>query len=138
MNVAGSSTDQLFSQLEQFRQAWPKKGWSWDYRLNCVASSFHVDLTSECELALHGSFADRFDSKTIARAPDGIVELSESTGGIRADQIIYLMRSTGRLAPYAMWWPWGDEMTVSLRVGLSGYVGEADYQRMQVEFNAIS
>jgi hypothetical protein len=138
MEVAASSTDQLFAKLEGFRRAWPKKGWSWDYRLNCVASSFHVDLTRECEDALRGSFPDAFDSRTLSKAPDAIVDLTESTGGLRADQRIYVMPSTGRLVPYAMWWPWGDEITISLRVGLSGYVGESDYQRMQLEFAAIS
>lgn len=133
-----SSTDQLFKQLERFRGDWPKKGWSWDYRLNCVASSFHVDLTREAEVAIENSFRDRFDSRSISRAPEPVVEIAESTGGVRSDQRFYVMASTGRLIPYAMWWPWGDEITISLRVGLAGYVGESDYQRMQTEFNAIS
>ena len=138
MEVAASSTDQLFAELSRFRAAWPKKGWSWDYRLNCVASSFHVDLTSECEMALMGSFADVYDHRSIDRASDNIVDMAEAAGGIRADQRVYVMRSTGRLMPYAMWWPWGDEITISLRVGLSGYVGEPDFQRLQMEFNALS
>jgi len=138
MEVPASSTDQLFAELARFRAAWPKKGWSWDYRLNCVASSFHADLTRECEVALAGSFADVFDQRTIERASDNIIELADAAGGIRSDQRIYVMRSTGRLMPYAMWWPWGDEITLSLRVGLSGYVGDADFQRMQLEFAALS
>jgi len=138
MEVAASSTDQLFAELARFRVAWPKKGWSWDYRLNCVASSFHVDLTSEAENAVLGSFADVFDQRTIDRASDNIIELAETSGGIRSDQKIYVMRSTGRLMPFAMWWPWGDEITISLRVGLSGYVGDPDFQRLQQEFNALS
>jgi hypothetical protein len=138
MEVPASSTDQLFAELARFRAAWPKKGWSWDYRLNCVASSFHVDLTRESEVALAGSFADVFDQRTIERASDNIIELADAAGGIRSDQRIYVMRSTGRLMPYAMWWPWGDEITISLRVGLSGYVGDADFQRMQTEFAALS
>ncbi len=138
MEAAGSSTDQMFALLERFRQAWPKKGWSWDYRLNCAASSFHVDLTDDCEKALLTTFSDLFDQRTLDRAPEAIQDLAESTGGIRSDQRVYVIRSTGRLIPYAMWWPWGDEITISLRVGLAGYVGESDYQRMQIEFNAIS
>lgn len=137
MEVAASSTEQLFAQLGRFRQAWPKKGWSWDYRLNCAASSFHVDLTGECEAALLANFADVFDARTIERAPDSVADVAESSGGIRSDQRIFVMRSTGRLVPYAMWWPWGDEMTVSLRVGLTGYTGESDFQRMQMDFNAL-
>ena len=55
-----------------------------------------------------------------------------------ADQRVYTMKTNGRLVPYALWWPWGDEITVSLRVGLAGYVSEQDLQRLQMNFNAIS
>lgn len=135
---SGSATDQLFARFEQLRRAWPKKGWSWDYRFNCVASSFHVDLTRDCENALATIFPDAFDHRTITQAPEHIQELSESIGGVRSDQRVYSMKTSGRLVPYALWWPWGDEITISLRVGLTGYVGDSDHQRMQVEFNAIS
>lgn len=128
----------MFAQLERLRQAWPKKGWSWDYRFNCVASSFHVDLTRDCEKALLSVLPEIFDQRSMERAPEHIVEMVEAVGGVRPDQRIYTLRSGGRLTPYAMWWPWGDEITISLRVGLAGYVGEADNQRMQIDFNAIS
>ncbi len=138
MEPAGSATDNMFAQLERLRQVWPKKGWSWDYRFSCVASSFHVDLTRDCEKALLSIFPDVFDHRSMDRAPEHITEMTESVGGVRSDQRIYTMRGSGRLIPYAMWWPWGDEITISLRVGLAGYVGEADNQRMQIDFNAIS
>jgi hypothetical protein len=138
MDSSGSATDQMFARLEQLRRLWPKKGWSWDYRFNCVASSFHVDLTQECEDALAQIFPDVFDQRTIGKAPEYLQDLSEEIGGVRSDQRVYTMPSTARLIPYAMWWPWGDEITISLRVGLAGYVGESDQQRMQVEFQAIS
>ncbi len=133
-----SSTDEMFGLLEKLRAVWPKKGWSWDYRFNCVASSFHVDLTEECEQALATVFSEMYDHRSIDRSPEHIAELAESVGGVRSDQRIYTLRSSARLVPYAMWWPWGDEITISLRVGLAGYVGDSDNQRMQVEFQAIS
>lgn len=138
MDSGGSATDQMFARLEQLRRAWPKKGWSWDYRFNCVASSFHVDLTRDCERALLSVFTDEYTQRNITKAPEHIQELGEEIGGIRADQRIFTMSSNARLVPYAMWWPWGDEITISLRVGLAGYVGESDHQRMQIEFQAIS
>lgn len=128
----------MFARLERLRQLWPKKGWSWDYRFNCVASSFHVDLTRDCEMAILEIFPDAYDQRNIAKSPDYIQDLSEEIGGVRADQRVFTMPSTARLIPYALWWPWGDEITISLRVGLTGYVGESDHQRMQMEFQAIS
>jgi hypothetical protein len=138
MDPGGSATDQVFARLEQLRKVWPKKGWSWDYRFNCVASSFHVDLTRECERAILSVLPEEYSQRTISKAPEHIQDLGEEVGGVRSDQRIFTMTSTARLVPYAMWWPWGDEITISLRVGLAGYVGESDHQRMQVEFQAIS
>jgi hypothetical protein len=38
---------------------------------------------------------------------------------------------------YGLWWPWGDELTVSLRIGLGGYVGEPDLARLKETFGAL-
>jgi len=138
MEAGGSSTDKMFRQLERFRQVWVKQGWSWDYRVNCVASSFHVDMTKEAEAALSQTFGEIYDHRTLSRAPDYIQEVAEAVGGIRADQKIYTARTGGRLSPFALWWPWGDETTISLRIGLAGYSSDHDFQRLQTEFNAIS
>lgn len=138
MEPGGSATDLLFLSLEQFRRVWPKQGWSWDYRFSTIASSFHVDLTSEAERALATTFTELFDHRSIGNAPDHLQDIADSVGGVRADQRVYTMKTQGRLVPYALWWPWGDEITISLRIGLTGYVSEADLQRLQTNFNAIS
>lgn len=138
MDPGASSTDKLFKSLERFRQTWVKQGWSWDYRLECVASSFHVDLTPEAERSVSETFLEMYDYRTMSRAPDYIQEIAEAVGGVRADQRIYTTRTGARLNPYAMWWPWGDEITISLRVGLAGYTSDQDFTRLQLEFNAIS
>ena len=43
----------------------------------------------------------------------------------------------GRLAAFGLWWPWGDEITISLRIGLGGYVGELDLVRLRETFDAL-
>lgn len=128
----------MFRALETFRKAWVKQGWSWDYRISCVASSFHVDLTQEAEEAINSVFNEVYDHRTLSRSPEAIQEVAETVGGIRADQRLYTLRTGGRLSPFALWWPWGDEITISLRVGLAGYSSDQDYQRLQREFNALS
>lgn len=137
MEPGGSATDQMFLNLDQFRRVWPKQGWSWDYRFSTIASSFHVDSTGDAEKALGPFFTDLYDHRTLGSAPDHIQDVAESVGGVRADQRVYAMRTNGRLVPYALWWPWGDEITISLRIGLTGYVSEQDLQRLQTNFNAI-
>lgn len=138
MQPSGSATDQLFARLEQLKERWPKKGWSWDYRVNCVASSFHVDLTQDSHQALVAILPEVYDYKTLAKASQHVRQAAEAVGGIRSDQLIYTLSTQGRLIPYALWWPWGDEITISVRVGLAGYAGESDYQRLQVQFNALA
>lgn len=137
MQIGGSATDQMFQSLDQFRKAWPKQGWSWDYRFNMIASSFHVDLISDAERALLIAFPESYDTKSFARAPEHIRELGESVGGVRADQRMFAGPAVGRLVPIGLWWPWGDEITISLRIGLAGYVGEHDLRRLQMNFNAL-
>ena len=137
MEPGGSATDQMFLNLEHFRKVWPKQGWSWDYRFSTIASSFHADQTSEAEQALAVAFTDFYDHRTLGNAPEHIQEVAEAVGGVRSDQRVYIMKTSGRLAPYALWWPWGDEITVSLRVGLAGYVSDQDLQRLQTQFAAI-
>lgn len=137
MPGGGSATDQMFQTLDRFRLVWPKQGWSWDYRFNMTASSFHVDLIPEAEKALRVAFPEAYDYRTLSRAPEHVREMAESVGGIRADQRLYAGAVAGRLVPVALWWPWGDEITISLRVGLTGYVGEHDLQRLQMTFHAL-
>ena len=88
------------------------------YRVSCVASSFHVDLTQECHEALVRTLPDVYDYKTITKASPAVRQIAEQVGGVRSDQLIYTAPSEGRLVAYALWWPWGDAETVSLRVGL--------------------
>ena len=93
MPGSGSATDQLFGRLDQFKERWPKKGWSWDYRVSCVASSFHVDMTQECHEALVRTLPDVYDYKTINKASPAVRQIAEQVGGVRSDQLIYSRRA---------------------------------------------
>ena len=137
MEPAGSTTDQMFLSLERFRKVWPKQGWSWDNRFTAIASSFHVDLTAEAEQALATTFSDMYDHRSLGHAPEQVQDMTDQVGGVRADQRVYALKTNGRLIPYALWWPWGDEITISLRIGLCGYVGDQDLERLKQQFNAV-
>ena len=133
-----SSTDELFGRLLQLKSHWPKGGWSWDYRFSTVTSSFHVDLIPEAEKAVTAFMPDEWNYRSIANAPSVIREVVDGAGGVRTDQRVFAMPQSGRLLAYGLWWPWGDEITISLRVGLGGYVSETDHTRLQELFNALS
>jgi len=41
-------------------------------------------------------------------------------GGLRQDQILVATEPSESLMSYGLWWPWGDDVTISFRIGLSG------------------
>jgi len=137
MSTTPSTTELLFQSLGRFRKAWPKGGWSWDGRLNCVASSFVIELTDDAQLALRDVFVGQWSTKNIAVAPQAVRDIADTTGGIRSDQILYSSEPGGRLISYGLWWPWGDDVTLSMRVGLGGYVSDADLARFRQLFGAL-
>jgi hypothetical protein len=115
---SGSAFEPLFAQLADFRAKWPKRGWSWDTRFNCVASAFSVDLVEEANTALAVAFPHRWSHRTIASAPPLVQQIAERTGGVRADQWIFATNPNAGALLYALWWPWGDDTTITLRIGL--------------------
>ena len=137
MQARPGSSAALFEKLGQFRKNWIKGGWSWDSRFSCVASSFNVDFEVEARAVVLAYLPHEWSSKTISGAPQATRDVAEATGGVRTDQRLYTMDQTGRLLAFGLWWPWGDEITVSLRLGLGGYVGELDYVRLRETFEAL-
>jgi hypothetical protein len=132
-----SSTDQLFEALKRLRTKWPKGGWSWDNRLSCVASSFGIELVTEAHTALADCLPHEWTMKSIGASPPAVREIADATGGIRPDQRLFSSDPGGRIIGYGLWWPWGDDITISLRVGLAGYVAEADTYRFRDLFDAL-
>jgi hypothetical protein len=137
MEVRPGSSAALFEKLGQFRKNWIKGGWSWDSRYSCVASSFNVEMDGEARAVILAYLPYEWTSKTIGSAPTQARELADGTGGVRPDQRLYTMDQLGRLVGYGLWWPWGDEITISLRIALGGYVGDADIARLRETFNAL-
>jgi len=116
----GSPAHSLFQSLSAFRQQWPGGGFSWDSRLFCVASSFSVDLENEARSAVTKVFRFQWNSRSIRTAPEPVQEIAEVVGGLRSDQILVGTEPNETLMAYGLWWPWGDDVTISFRIGLSG------------------
>jgi hypothetical protein len=129
-----STPDVLFERLRQFRTSWPKAGWSWDNRLSCAASSFGVELVRDAHAVVSQALPNEWTMKNLAGAPATVRDIAQTTGGIRPDQFLLASEAHGRLVAYALWWPWGDDVTISLRVGLAGYASEADWARFREIF----
>lgn len=126
----------LFDSLVRLRAAWPGGGWSWDTRLSCVSSSFSVELADEARAAAKRALPYEWTSKNIGKSPAIIHELADSSGGVRAEQLVLATDPDEELIAYGLWWPWGDDVTISLRVGLAGRVTEDDEDSFRDLFGA--
>jgi len=137
MELRPGSSAALFETLGQLRRNWIKGGWSWDNRFNCLASSFNVEQDAEARVVVLRYLPHEYNAKTVPTAPTQLREIAETTGGVRVDQRLYSTDLGGRLIAFGLWWPWGDETTISLRIGLGGYVAEADLVRLREVFDAL-
>lgn len=135
--MQGSDTSVIFDALGRFRANWPKSGWSWDTRFNCISSSFSVELASEARRIVMATFPFEFARGNLASAPRVIQDAVTRTGGLRTDQRAYSTHEAMYVNPFGLWWPWGDDTTISFRVGLAGLIGEPDFIRLRDTFNAL-
>jgi hypothetical protein len=131
----GDAWSLLFGSLKDLRLAWPSRGWSWDTRLSCVTSSFNVEFEAKARAALGSTLATEWTPATIQRALPPLRDIAERSGGLRAGQFIYTSANVGPNFAYGLWWPWGDGMTTSLRIGLGGSgLREDAFQRLRDVF----
>lgn len=111
-------------------------GWSWDTRLSCVCSSFGADFDKAAFAAIARVFPDKFDARTIHKAPPLIQTTVQQTGNLRVDQFVFGTRTVGDTLAFGLWWPWGDDVTISFRIGLAGHFAHYELANLRSEFNA--
>ena len=136
MQCRGDTSEALWTNLRELRSSWLGGGWSWDGRLSCVACSFAVEIVEEARAAALRALPHTWNEKTLAKAPSHIRQLAETTGGIRADQMLLAKQSADGLLAYGLWWPWRNEVTVSFRVGLGGTARRRDEITLMEMFGA--
>ena len=126
----------ILGAMKELRTTWPSRGWSWDTRVSCVTSSFVVELEPQARSAAAISLPSEWTPGSIGRAPPALREIADRTGGLRAGQFILTSAAPGPGFVYALWWPWGDGMTTSARIGLGGaFATESSLQRLRDVFN---
>jgi hypothetical protein len=108
----------MLDALKRMRAAWPSRGWSWDSRLNCITSSFSTDFEAKARGAIAEALQQRFTAANLATAPRPVREVVERSGGLRSSQVAFAGGNPPGLLVFGLWWPWNDQATISLRVGL--------------------
>ncbi len=101
-----------------------------------MTSSFNVETEATARNALIVALPIEWTLTTIPQASPAIRELAERTGGLRAGQSIFASAASGSTYLYGLWWPWGDGITTSGRIGLSGSGATQDaLQRLRDTFS---
>jgi hypothetical protein len=117
---SGDTWSPLLQSLQTLRAEWPRRGWSWDSRLACVSSSFDSELDATLRPLAAKFFSSEWLPSRIAAAPQEVRDVAERTGGLRSGQLLVTSPPSGRAFAFGLWWPWGDGMTTSFRIGFGG------------------
>jgi len=86
-------------------------------------------------MAAMAALPNEWAPATISRAPHPLREIATRTGELRTGQLILVSQSEGAAFAYGLWWPWGDDITTSIRIGLDGVDVSSDaFQRFRDVF----
>jgi hypothetical protein len=125
----------LFERLAKLKAGWPSRGWSWDNKLECVTSSFSTQFEADARAASAMALPQQWTPSALAHAPARLRDLAERAGGIRSSQMILTDDAAGDYLAFGLWWPWGNAMTISLRIGLSeGDASQSQQQKLRDVF----
>lgn len=131
-----SAIQPIFETLSALRKEWVMTGWSWDARNSCVCSSFGADQEERALAAIQLAFPLEYDAGTLKTAEPEVQDLADRTGGLRSDQLLFAKKPVSYTFAYGLWWPWGDDLTISFRIGLAGHYAADELSTLQAEFHA--
>jgi hypothetical protein len=100
----------------------------------CVTSSFAGEYVEAARNALKLAFPHEYSSRNVGTAHPNMLETIERAGGIRSGQYAYAVTQApvAHLFVWALWWPWNDQETVSVRFGLAKLEANDDpYPRLR-------
>jgi len=106
--------------LMPLRAAWPAPGWTWDGRFECSTSSFPVGQAGAVRAAVIAVLPAEWTLETILGAPAEVGALARRAGGLRSGQLLFTGGAPdATTVPFALWWPWSNGETISVRLGVS-------------------
>jgi len=114
------SVQALLDSLKDVKSKWPMRGWSFDNRFMCVASTFGIEMVDKCRAAISVALPRDWSERTLPNAPSMLRELASRTGGVRAGQFLFSSDVVSGATAYGLWWPWEEGRTISLRIGIEG------------------
>jgi hypothetical protein len=105
--------------LAPLREAWPSSGWTWDGRFECTTSPFPVAQAAAVRASVLAVLPAEWTLESILSAPPEVGALARRVGGLRSGQFLFTGGGAGAtIVPFALWWPWGNGETISVRLGV--------------------
>ncbi len=92
--------------------------WTWDDYISTMLAPFSLKDAGQVADVLDENFASRWDFKSICKAPQSIRDVATGIGGIRQTQHLFVSEPDQNIMAYGAWWPWGNEETISIRIGI--------------------
>ena len=97
----------------------PYLAWAWDDHIGAVLTTIQTEQVQQVVPVLEANFASRWDFRSVKQAPQRVRAIADQFGGVRRTQHLFVTAPQQDIVAYAAWWPWGDEQTISIRLGLS-------------------
>jgi hypothetical protein len=94
--------------------------WRWDAQFDHALVVFEKEFLELIYIPIVNEFDSQWDFNSFDKAPGHIRQFVESSFGLIPGQRLFTtaMAQNDELFLYATWWPWGDNINFSLRVGL--------------------
>ncbi|MBN2803574.1 MAG: hypothetical protein JXR91_10790 [Deltaproteobacteria bacterium] len=109
--------EKLHKSVTEFYEGLPEDlSWSFDGRFYGALCEFETTKLEAITKILEASFGKAWDTNSIYDAPELVQIISDFTGGLRGDQLLYTSSQDTTPLVFAALWPWGNGETVSLRL----------------------
>ena len=90
--------------------------WEWDDRFDGVLAPFEIADKDRVFGVINTQFSQAWDSASVGDAPDNVSEALKNFGGLTKNQLLFTSDLTQDVILLALWWPWGNGTTISIRL----------------------
>ena len=90
--------------------------WKWDDWIGTFLAELDTAKEKTVRTILEKHLPIYWDNSNINTAPQVVRALDEHLGGLRSTQFLFSSNPSNDVFVFCAWWPWGNGMTISLRI----------------------
>ena len=92
--------------------------WEWDDKFMTIQTKIGKKEKANLFAVLKKSFQSHWNHRTIKRAPEPIVRITEALGGVKEGQYLFFSDPSLDIMIYGAWWPWATKDKFTIRLGI--------------------